>query len=84
MKPFPHQAANADRLAKAIAKGGFGMDMSDTGTGKSLTAILTAGHLGRPLFVVCPKSAIPGWQEKLAQAGAEGDVLNYERARGPG
>jgi Superfamily II DNA/RNA helicases, SNF2 family len=61
MKLFKHQIDNARRLANAIMDEKFAMDASQTGTGKSLTALQVAKELGRPVFIIAPKSTHAQW-----------------------
>lgn len=84
MTPYPHQTTNARDLFLAVQAHGCALDVSDTGTGKSLTALIVAAALERNPFVICPLSVGPGWEAKFAAVGVEGGWLNYEKARKPG
>ena len=84
MTPHPHQIANAHRLLASLQRYNAALDCSDTGTGKSLTALLTAAALGRTPFIICPLSVGPGWEAKLAAVEMSGQWLNYEKARKSG
>lgn len=82
MNLYPHQVANTRKLVTSIRDCGSGIDASDTGTGKSITALAVARVLGKRPFVICPKSVGPGWEDKAAMAGVDGlEWLNYEMAR---
>lgn len=77
-----HQSVNADKLVAAITAHGCGIDASDTGTGKTFTALEVARRTGRHPFVVSPLSVGPGWQRKADAFGVPLDGwLNYEKAR---
>lgn len=81
---FPHQLQNARTLYRSVVDRGCGIDASDTGTGKSITALTVASALGRRPSVVCPLSVGPGWETKAAMCGVTGlRWMNYERARNP-
>lgn len=75
---------NARALLAAIRRCNAALDTSDTGTGKSLTALIVAAALEREPFVICPLSVGPGWEDKMAAVGIKGGWLNYEKARRPG
>jgi len=81
MTPHPHQVDNARALVASIRRINAGLDTSDTGTGKSLTALIVAAALEREPFVICPLSVGPGWEDKMAAVGIKGGWLNYEKAR---
>jgi len=72
---------NARALVASIRRINAGLDTSDTGTGKSLTALIVAAALEREPFVICPLSVGPGWEDKMAAVGIKGGWLNYEKAR---
>lgn len=60
----------------------FLLDASDTGTGKTYTALATAHNLGGPVLVVCPVIVIPAWREvaELAEVKLI-DVVNIEKLK---
>lgn len=78
---LPHQHTNAVKLARAIKNFGGALDASATGTGKTLTALATAGALDCVPFVVCPKPVGPSWEMKGADVNVDVPWLNYEKAR---
>ena len=79
---YPHQVDNAHTLINSIKASGAGLDCSETGTGKSFTALAVASVLKRKPFVICPLSVGPAWEAKFKQAGIRGGRwINYEKAR---
>lgn len=62
MELFPHQFSNAVKLVKAIRLHGGAVDLSATGTGKSLTALTVSQVLKKRPVIVCPfsPSLLPG------------------------
>lgn len=83
---YPHQFNNALRLSESIGECGAALDVSDTGTGKSLTALATADCLDKRAFVICPLSVGPGWEVKANEYNPALFLgwTNYEKARKPG
>lgn len=79
---YPHQVDNAHALIGAIKAKGAALDCSETGTGKSFTALAVAKVLKRKPYVFCPLSVGPAWDQKFAEAGIRGGRwINYEKAR---
>lgn len=67
-------------LTKILAEKGSALDASETGTGKTFTAIHVAKNLGLPCAIVCPKSVIPAWERACKLEGLEPIfILNYEK-----
>ena len=61
---------------------GVALDASDTGTGKTYSALCLAKELGLIPIIVCPKSIIPGWKRAMAHFNIkEFFVSNYEQYR---
>lgn len=82
MKPYPSQIPHIHNLVESLKKHGAAVDLSDTGTGKTVVACSCAKELGLSLFVVCPKSVIPSWKDKAAACGVPiVEVVNYEKLR---
>ena len=80
----PHQAANAQTLLATLAAHRAALDCSETGTGKSYTALAVAKALKLTPFVICPLSVGPGWATKFDDMGVKGGAwINYEKARRP-
>lgn len=79
---YPHQVDNAQALYGIIKTRGVALDCSETGTGKSYTALAVAKVLKRKPFVFCPLSVGPSWEQKFKDAGIRGGRwINYEKAR---
>ncbi len=79
---YPHQVENAHALVDAVEQRGAALDCSETGTGKSFTALAVCKVLNRKPFVICPLSVGPAWDIKFKQAGIRGGRwINYEKAR---
>jgi len=77
----PDQVDAARHLAKVVRARGAGIDASDTGVGKTYTALGVTKLLGRMPLVVCPKAVIPSWERVLEASGLPHyGVYNYERA----
>jgi len=84
----PYQMNAALRLAEILSERGFALDASDTGIGKTFTAIATAleFQLGRdsmpPVAVICRARAVTKWRDALAEFGIMPEFLmSWERAR---
>ena len=79
----PHQEVHADALERILRTRAAALDASDTGTGKTYTALAVAKrlHIARP-FVVCPKSVAATWRSVGAQMGLDVTAVGYEKARG--
>jgi superfamily II DNA or RNA helicase len=57
------------------------VDLSDTGTGKTYTAVAALAILDVPTLVVCPKPARTAWRRAGEHFGAKFTVMNYEMLR---
>lgn len=81
----PDQKKDSDTLVSAFREGvPEVLVASKTGTGKTFTSLTTAMSLpntGR-ILIVCPKSAIPTWEEAIKAVGDHGKrfcIINYEQ-----
>jgi len=96
MELLPHQTRNVTRLIRSLTDRRFGLDASDTGTGKTITALAVAREMRRRPVVICPLSVGPAWVAKAnsmstaaddsaaaSRAGGSSSVdwINYERVR---
>jgi superfamily II DNA or RNA helicase len=81
MEFYPHQLSNAATLVRSIRSCGSGIDASDTGTGKSLTALGISSVLELRPFVICPLSVGPAWVAKGKAIRTDVRWINYEKAR---
>lgn len=80
--PLPFQEDSLRRLILGISKHPAFLNCSDCGTGKTYTTVLAAKHLKAIPAIICPKAAIPTWEEVLEKAKIKPlFVTNYERAR---
>jgi len=77
----PHQIEPAARLLGALAKHRAGVDLSDTGVGKTYVASSVANTLNVPTLVICPKIARTAWHRAAESFGTVFSVTNYERIR---
>lgn len=64
-KLYPYQLEHCNNLVHILTEHGRALDASDTGTGKTYTAIATAAMLDLKVLVICPKSVITSWQNVL-------------------
>jgi len=71
------------KLCAAITKNGAALDGSDTGAGKTYTAVAVARELGLKIAVVCPKAVISSWKKVIEKHfGMQAVfVLNYESVK---
>lgn len=65
----PYQIAAASKLSDILVKHRFAVDASDTGVGKTFTAIATALEFEPhpPVAVICKAKAVTKWMQALAQ-----------------
>lgn len=76
---FPHQKPHVKNLIKALSLHERALDASDTGTGKTDSAVVTCGELKLKALVLCPKSVITHWQQTFERHNVEYyGVANYE------
>lgn len=80
LKPWqPDHVAN---LARPLLKYGAALDASDTGTGKTFTALALARQMGVTPFVLGPVNARAGWERAANFLGTDLEYINYEKVRG--
>lgn len=60
---YPYQMEAAVNLRTSLAKYGGALDASDTGTGKTFTALGVAALRGIAPLVVCPKAVKTSWRK---------------------
>lgn len=77
------QVPNVSKLTASIKKNGAALDGSDTGSGKTYSAIAVARELGMKIGVVCPKAVIHSWQRVIQNhfKMKYQFVLNYESVK---
>jgi len=79
---YPHQSHNAVRLAQILRERGAAADLSDTGTGKTFTALEVARQLQQVPLIVTPKSVVTSFRRAAAEYGTSvADVLNVEQLK---
>lgn len=77
------QIPSVAKLCAAILKNKAALDGSDTGAGKTYTAVGVARELGMGIAVVCPKAVIYSWNKVIKDHfGMKPEfVLNYESVK---
>ena len=77
------QIPSVAKLCAAILKNKAALDGSDTGAGKTYTAVGVARELNMGIAVVCPKSVIYSWNKVIKDHfGMKPEfVLNYESVK---
>ena len=74
-----YQTAHVDSIVYSISKYNRMLDSSDTGTGKTYTAIAACVTLGLKPLIICPKSVISSWTNVLDKFNCDYyGVANYE------
>lgn len=77
-----YQRAHTVALVNAVRLYGCALDGSDTGTGKSYTALAVCRELQMTPFVICPKSAITMWKRVGQHMGYKNlTAINYEKLK---
>lgn len=78
----PSQITAAAKLGSALQTKGWGLDASETGCGKTFTAMEVARAQGLKPLVLCPKTTKTGWVRAAEQFGITlEDVLTPEQLR---
>ena len=78
-KLLPYQIDHVERLVYSLTSYNRALDASDTGTGKTYTAIAVCKIFGFIPLIVCPKSVIDSWLKVLAFMECEFfGIANYE------
>jgi hypothetical protein len=73
---IPHLA----RLIHSINENNYAMDLSETGTGKTYVASALVRAMGRPFFIISPKTVIPQWDKILKRFDViPTAIVNYEK-----
>jgi hypothetical protein len=68
---LPHQIDHVANLSERLLENYICFDCSDTGTGKTYSAIATAKHLKMNIFVICPKTIMSSWIDVIAVFGVK-------------
>ncbi len=78
-KLLPYQHQHASNLCSILLNNGRGLDLSQTGTGKSYVSAGVCSALNLKPLIICPKSLITMWPKVLEQFGVEHyGIANYE------
>lgn len=76
------QVNHVKNLLACLRIKGVTLDASDTGTGKTYSALCVAKELNLMPVVICPKSIIPGWKRAMKHFELDDYyVSNYEQYR---
>lgn len=59
---FPYQINHVKILVHALRRVGIAIDASDTGTGKTHCALVSAENIGCNIIIMCPKPVIAVWE----------------------
>lgn len=79
---FEYQKNHTNRLINIIKTNGAALDASDTGTGKTYTALATCKYLNLKPLIICPKSVISTWVSIAKYFNVVPEfVVNYETMR---
>lgn len=80
-KLYKYQVEHTINLIRIISTLGSALDASDTGTGKTYTAIAACKQLNIKPLIICPKSIISTWKYVCRIFGVKPYcVVNYETA----
>ena len=78
-KLYPFQITHVNNLVRIIKNNIAAADTSDTGVGKTYTAIATCKILNLRPIILCPKSVLRSWQRVADLFGVKTFfVVNYE------
>ena len=82
-KLLVYQVPHFYQLLETIKVNNCILDASDTGTGKTYTALALCAQLKKKPFVICPKSVISSWVSVALHFGIEiFGIANYELLKG--
>lgn len=77
-----YQIQHVKTIAYALKRRGVAVDLSDTGTGKTFSAIAVCKQLGLAPLIITPKATIPNWYAVAEAFDVEPlGVVNYETAK---
>jgi superfamily II DNA or RNA helicase len=78
-KLFSYQVGNVNNIIRILNSNGAILDASDTGTGKTYTAVAACAQLGLQPIVICPKAIVANWKKVCALFNVKPlFVVNYE------
>ena len=78
-KLLSYQIPHTEKLFNTLKKYSRALDASDTGTGKTYSAIAVAKTLKLKSLIICPKSVINSWKECIEHFNCDCyGISNYE------
>lgn len=77
----PHQVKASKHLCEVLLRSGAALDGSDTGTGKTYTAVASIGTLGLPTLVIAPKISKTSWLRVGEHLGVKFSIEGWEKVR---
>lgn len=81
-QPYSWQIEHIEHLVDCFTKHPYVLDASDTGTGKTYTALFACKALGIEPFVVAPKIVLSAWRKAAKDVGVNLiDVVNIEKLK---
>lgn len=81
-KLLDYQKPHLNNVINTLLDHKRGLDLSDTGTGKTYCNVAASILLNKKLFIICPKSVIMSWLDVIEYFGADYyGVANYELLR---
>ena len=71
---FPHQVEHAKRLGDVLASAGYGIDASETGSGKTVVALhLACAMRSGEVTVLCPNALTGKWEREFERLGGRSE-----------
>lgn len=78
-KLFGYQQEHTLKIMNSLINNNVALDSSDTGTGKTYSALCACYELGLKPLIICPKAVIPSWERALKHFNMKAlVVVNYE------
>lgn len=80
--PYSWQKSSVAKMIKVLDTGTFCINSSDTGTGKTVTALAAAKALNLRMLVICPKIVHTAWLQTAKAMSCESliyGIVNIER-----
>lgn len=79
---LPYQPIAVSHIVQSILNNGAAADGSDTGLGKTYTAIAAARELSLTPYIVCKLAGMSSWRKVCLYLGVTpGIIINWEQAR---
>jgi Rad3-related DNA helicase len=83
-KLLDYQIPHVDKLIRNLTQYNVCVDASDTGTGKTYSALYVAKKLNLRPFIVCPKCVISSWKKVAKTIGVDPIyIINYDQIIAP-